>query len=90
VAYLETIVTQLKANKAKHFEIIGYTNQLGNHYNQLSIERAKTIYDYLIENGISATKLSCVVVGFDRKLIEEPNMIQEMKKNIRIEIVVRL
>ncbi|MBK6951512.1 MAG: OmpA family protein [Crocinitomicaceae bacterium] len=57
---LDKLVTYLKENKYVKITINGYTDASGIEENNivLSDQRAKAVYDYLIANGISASRLS--------------------------------
>lgn len=57
---LDKLVALLNKNSEIQIEIGGHTDNKGTkEYNQkLSESRAKSVYDYLIENGISASRLS--------------------------------
>ena len=50
----------MKANPNLKIEIVGHMDKVEHkdNLNDLSEERAKAIYDYLIKNGISADRLS--------------------------------
>lgn len=50
----------IKANELLRIEIAGYTDNIGTKkYNQeLSNERAKSVFDYLVNKGVNQTKLS--------------------------------
>lgn len=57
---LNLLVKYLKINDNLRFEIAGHTDNIGSkEYNMnLSTERARTIYEYLISNGISKLRLT--------------------------------
>lgn len=57
---LDNLVDYLKRNPTIQIEIGGHTdNQGGEDYNiKLSLDRAKSVYSYLINNGISESRLS--------------------------------
>ncbi len=59
-AELEKLVSFLQKNTGLHIEIGGHTDNEGSDtYNMtLSLNRAKSVYDYLVSNGIGADKLS--------------------------------
>lgn len=52
----------------------------------LSVERAKAIYNYLVEAGISASRMSYKGFGSSRKLFPAERTPLEMEKNRRVEI----
>ena len=64
---LNKLVDYLNKNKTVTIEIGGYTdNQGGDEYNKnLSLNRAKSVYNYLISKGIKADRLSYVGYGKD-------------------------
>ena len=57
---LDNLVSYLKTNKNLRIEIGGHTdNQGSDAYNEtLSLERAKTVYDYLVSKGIDKRRLT--------------------------------
>ena len=57
---LNKVLSFLNANKSIKIEIAGYTDNLGSEkYNMvLSRNRAKAVYDYLVEGGVPKAKLS--------------------------------
>ncbi len=62
---LERMVGIMKQYPSLEFEIIGHTDEIGpTSYNlQLSRNRARTVLDYLIDNGIHETRLKSKGVG---------------------------
>lgn len=66
---LNTIVSVLKEFSDTEVNIIGYTDHKGtNTYNDaLSVRRAEAVKSYLIGQGVSASRLSTVGRGEDRK-----------------------
>lgn len=59
-------------NPYVHVSLIGYADETGEEgYNQiLSKKRAKTVYDILVDSGISATRLTYIGVGEDKTMIK--------------------
>ena len=57
---LDRLVIYLENNKNMHIEIGGHTDNIGSddYNNKLSLARAKSVYDYLIKNGIEVSRLS--------------------------------
>jgi flagellar motor protein MotB len=53
----------------------------------LSVNRAKTIYNYLIENGIDPRRLEYEGLGGSRKLVDEISD-ETRAMNRRVEIVI--
>lgn len=68
---LNRLVAFLQANPTISIELEGHTDQMGSDaYNeQLSIKRAKTIYDYLIQAGIEAHRLTYKGYGKSQPLV---------------------
>lgn len=66
---LNTIVSTLKEFNDIHVEVIGYTDHRGSStYNDaLSVRRAESVKKYLVEQGISASRLTTVGKGEDPK-----------------------
>jgi len=54
----------------------------------LSVNRAKAIYDYLVENGIDKSRLSYAGFGSDRKLVKIERTEGDRESNRRVEIMV--
>jgi len=67
---LEKLYDFLIKNPTLKVEISGHTDNVGDgEYNQkLSVERAKSVVDYLINNGISSARLSYVGYGFTKPI----------------------
>ena len=67
---LNKIVTFMKSNPSVHIEISGHTDTVGTaDYNQvLSENRAKSVVNYLIENGIESERLSYKGFGFSKPI----------------------
>ncbi|MCU0353350.1 MAG: OmpA family protein [Cytophagales bacterium] len=62
---LEKLVALLKDNKNLRLEISGHTDDVGNDKDnlELSLKRAKSVYDYLLNAGIPANRLTYVGYG---------------------------
>ncbi len=83
---LNKMVRFLKSNPSVEVEIGGHTDNTGSPtYNRsLSLKRAKAVYEYLINNGVTAKKLSYKGYGMTQPLV--PNDSESNKKqNRRIE-----
>jgi outer membrane protein OmpA-like peptidoglycan-associated protein len=67
---LETLLHLLQSNSKIRIEISGHTDNAGSEgYNlTLSKNRAKAVYDYLVEHGISAGRLSYAGYGLTKPL----------------------
>jgi len=86
---LQRLLYYLVKNETVKVEISGHTdNQGSDSYNQkLSMERAKTVYHYLIDNGINSNRLSYTGYGKERPIA--PNDTEENRaKNRRTEILI--
>lgn len=62
---LEKLLSFLQQNSEIKIEIGGHTDNVGSsaHNKTLSTNRAKSVYDYLVKNGINADRLSFVGYG---------------------------
>jgi outer membrane protein OmpA-like peptidoglycan-associated protein len=89
-AVLEHAVKTLKENPGINIIISGHTDNKGsNEYNQiLSENRVKTVYDYLISNGISYERISKNWYGEDKPLKENDTDINRAF-NRRVEIKIK-
>ena len=89
VAELEKLTVFLKFNTGLRIEISGHTDDVGNdQLNQtLSENRAKSVYQYLVANKISASRL--IYKGYGKTQPVAPNTSDESrKKNRRTEFKV--
>jgi Outer membrane protein and related peptidoglycan-associated (lipo)proteins len=86
---LRNFANNLKANSNTYVNIIGHTDNTGRvDYNQtLSEKRAKGVYDYLMQNGVTNDRLS-----FEGKGIHEPvatnATVEGRALNRRVEIMI--
>jgi outer membrane protein OmpA-like peptidoglycan-associated protein len=95
IPYLQKLAQQLKAFSEGTFEIIGHVNyqsrsdstHLRDLY-RLSEQRAKAVYDYLLEQGISASRMSYKGVGNSQPLIAHPKNDEEKRKNMRVQVII--
>ncbi len=95
---LETLLQTMNENPRLHIEIQGHVNWPHTYLlnatpdtawiEKLSRMRAKAIYDYLVEKGISADRLSCRGFGNRAMVYPYANNEAEMSKNRRVEILV--
>jgi len=86
---LQRLLDYLIRNTTVKIEISGHTdNQGADAYNQkLSMERAKTVYRYLVDNGIDFNRLS--YKGYGKEKPVAPNNSEENRaKNRRTEILI--
>jgi len=88
-AELDLLIGLLTANENLHIEIAGYTDNVGeNKFNeQLSTNRAKTVYNYLIANGIEHKRLSYKGYGA-LKPIADNTTEEGRQKNRRTEFII--
>lgn len=89
IAELQRVLSFLEQNSKLHVEISGHTDNQGEKaYNQqLSKQRAKAVYDYLIANGISAESLSFKGYGMSKPVAENTTK-EGRAKNRRTEMTV--
>lgn len=80
---LDRIVQFLNDNKSIEIEITGHTDNVGSdEYNlKLSRERTKSVYDYLVSKGITATRLKYKGYGKTRPV--DTNDTEEGRANNR-------
>lgn len=86
MAELEVVYQLLVDNPNIYVEISGHTDNVGSAAvnNKLSLERAKSVVDYLIQKGIAKERLTSVGYGFDKPIA--PNTTEEgRQKNRRTE-----
>ena len=82
------LLAQDQLKRADYIEIVGHTDDVGDDdYNQeLSEQRAQSVYDYLVETGLDANKV--VVVGMGEKMPITTNTTDEGRSfNRRVEIL---
>ena len=86
--YLDSIVDFLKTYQEIEFVINGHTDNIGSDfYNKwLSTERAKAVYKYFFNKGISPARMQYVGYG-DKKPISTNKTNEGRQKNRRVEIV---
>lgn len=93
--YIDELYDIFKTNKLP-FEIVGHVNYQSKRDQaylkdlfELSTNRAKVIYDLLLERGISKERMTYRGVGNSEPLIRDPKNEEEKRKNMRVEIVVK-
>ncbi len=86
---LKKITRFIKANPNLRIEISGHTDNVGSpEYNQsLSEKRAKSVYQFLLEQGVAPTKLNTKGFGAGRPLVQN-NTPENRQLNRRIEFKV--
>lgn len=72
---LGTLTELLKNNPTIHIEIQGHTDNVGNDESnmRLSLQRSKSVYDYLINNKIAAERLTYKGFGETRSIASNNN-----------------
>ncbi|MFO1435887.1 MAG: OmpA family protein [Gammaproteobacteria bacterium] len=87
---LEKAVAVLKENASLNVQIVGHTDDRGEpDYNrELSLQRAESVRQYLIGQGIAAERLEAVGKGEDEPLVPNTND-RARKQNRRVELVVK-
>lgn len=87
---LDNLVKTLADNKTIKIQIEGHICCAGPvegvDDNDLSVFRAKAVYDYLISKGIDAHRLTYVGLGNRNPVSKEENTEEEREKNRRVEI----
>jgi outer membrane protein OmpA-like peptidoglycan-associated protein len=85
--YLDKLAEYLDTNHKINILIIGHTDNVGpESYNKdLSLKRAKAIYDYLINNKIDGSRLDYKGVGSSQPLVMD-NSEEGNSANRRVEI----
>lgn len=86
---LEAVAQALMKIEGRTFLVVGHTARIGTEESQytLSVERAKTIVDYLVAQGIDAERFIYEGKGGTEPIA--PNDIEEnMAKNRRVEIII--
>jgi OmpA-OmpF porin, OOP family len=86
---LNSLYAILKSNPAMMIQVSGHTDNVGNTgFNvTLSEDRAKAVYDYLINKGIAAARLTYIGYG-SSKPIASNDTDEGKAKNRRVEIMV--
>lgn len=87
---LNQIVDILKENPTYGLQISGHTDNTGDNTRNLNLsaQRAKTCYDYLVQKGISPDRLDFVGYGEDRPIATNDTP-QGRQLNRRVEFVVK-
>lgn len=86
---LKKLITFLTKNPKVKFEISGHTDNVGGKaYNQnLSERRAKSVYDYLVANGVAASRITSAGYG-DTKPVAENTTAFGRAQNRRTEFTI--
>jgi outer membrane protein OmpA-like peptidoglycan-associated protein len=96
--YVQQMAKQLKNRPGFSFEVQGHVNcphsfesdkaYMEKMY-QLSVQRAKAVYDILVENGVPAAQLSYKGMSNTQMLFPNPGSDDERRRNMRVEVVVK-
>jgi len=96
-APLEVIAATMKRNPKLQIEIQGHVNcpstvdgcdKMQEANMELSVNRAKAVYDYLVKVGIIATRMTYKGFGATKMIYPDARSEDKMEKNRRVEIVV--
>lgn len=87
-AYLDKLIQLISENPELQLKLIGHTDDIGSdEFNdQLSIQRAKSVYDYFIYKGIKATNLTFEGRG-NREPLTHNETEEGRKRNRRVELI---
>lgn len=89
---LDKLLNFLSENKNISVEVGGHVNAPGSRntkkFLSLSEERAKAVYDYLISNGIEASRLTFVGYGNSKMIFPAAASEEQAKANRRVELIV--
>ena len=92
VMLIPEYVRMLQRYKADSLEIDGYCHSVtpitstSDPLFRLSVQRAKFIFDYLVDEGFDRTKLSYKGMGNATPKNEHPSTVEEARANMRVEI----
>jgi outer membrane protein OmpA-like peptidoglycan-associated protein len=96
--YLDHVAEILKTYKTEHFEIRGHVNWTPTNTNadsgykkkmdQLSTDRAKVVYDILIDKGIAPQRMVYKGMGNTEMIYPYAATDEEKRKNMRVEILI--
>ncbi len=83
---LKRLIKFLNSNKTTEIKILGYTDKIGSDLNnkKLSEARAKSVFDYLINNGINKNRLTYEGKG---ELKSNKNGILEESRKVEFKII---
>jgi len=91
---LRKLLTMMKENPNLKIEIQGHVNlpvdtkkkKSEEYYQQLSVDRAKTVYDYLRKRGISSNRMTYRGFGYKKMIFPRAKTFSEMQRNRRVVI----
>ncbi|MBL6447873.1 OmpA family protein [Fulvivirga sp. 29W222] len=87
---LNKLISFLKANTDTHVEIGGHTDNTGSvEYNlDLSLKRAKSVYEFLIERGVSKSRLSYKGYGQSAPAFSnDSDLHRQMNRRIEFQVI---
>lgn len=86
---IDEIVAYINNSPKSKFSIFGHTDHIGSQsYNQnLSLKRAKRIYDLLVEKGINKKQLKYKGFGSSQPKVKDAVSEEDLQKNRRVEII---
>ena len=91
-----SLISQLRSYHGAHFEIVGHVNYQSKKDQaylrdlfKFSEDRAKVIFELLLEYGFSKESLRYKGVGNSQPLIHFPRSDEERKRNMRVQIIVK-
>jgi outer membrane protein OmpA-like peptidoglycan-associated protein len=87
---IREVIDLLKANPEINIEIVGHMDKVEqkDNLNDLSADRAKWLYDYLVKNGVDASRLSYKGVKSTQPL-DEGGTQASLTKNRRVSFVIK-
>ena len=94
--YMQQLARNLKTYTTESFDIVGHINyqsrfdstHLKDLY-RLSQQRAKAVYDYLVEAGIPKTKMTYKGVGNSMPIYPSPVNDEQRRKNMRVQVIIK-
>lgn len=87
---LDKVARILKDNTHLNFEVAGHTDNTGNYQSNvnLSESRAKSVRQYLIDNGVASERLNAMGFGPDKPVASNDTR-EGRSKNRRVELVLK-
>jgi len=88
-AEISRLYSLLTAHPSMHIQILGHTDDIGSDQDnmRLSLDRAKSVYDVLIQRGISRNRLQYIGKGESEPLVENKTL-EGRQRNRRTEFVI--
>jgi outer membrane protein OmpA-like peptidoglycan-associated protein len=75
-----------KIELAGHVNWVGYLAKVNSQEHKLSLDRSKTVYKYLVENGIAKERMTCKGYANWEMLFPMASLEEEMTANRRVEV----